>query len=168
MRTNRLTAATLAALLGVLAGCGGANVGADDRARCPEVGGFQPQVLVEVLDCDLAIALADQRLGWLHWPVSTVQVRLSLCPPNARCVAGLSNQAWVVYEFWFGDPVMVHVQPRIEGDMVTDDYFAGEVEAPPDWLLEELARPEPFTGDVEEVSSAPRLGGAAVGMRATA
>jgi hypothetical protein len=88
--------------------------------------------------CQLVIAVADERLGLLHWPVSNVQVRWNLCPPGARCAFLQLRQAWVIYRFWAGDPVMIHVAPRLAGVDLTDDLVADAPEPIPQWLAEEL------------------------------
>jgi hypothetical protein len=50
------------------------------------------------------------------------------------------HEGWVVYEFWSGDPVMVHVGAAFVGDVMTHEFVAGEPEPLPDWLLEVRAK----------------------------
>ena len=91
-----------------------------------------------VLECSRAIEIANSRLGLVHWPVGSIEFRRSMCPPNARCALGL-HEGWVVYEFWFGDPLMIRVGAVFVGDVMTREFVAGEPEPLPDWLLEHRA-----------------------------
>ena len=89
--------------------------------------------------CAKAVALAQVRLGWLHWPVTSTSFRSEICPPNARCLGdGADNEGWVIFTFSIGDPSMIHVGPDANGVVV-----AGFPEAPPDWLIKELDAREP-------------------------
>ena len=130
------------ALALVLAGCGGASAAADG----PDPNGPCPPPDVEIrgafdIDgrCRQLLAAADARLGVLHWPVTEVDVRWTICPPNARCAAFVQfGQAWVIYRFIAGDPVMIHVGPRFENDMMVEEVVADAPEPLPEWLLAEL------------------------------
>ncbi len=139
------SSATLALLLaGLLAACGGSSAaGADESAVCPPPDVAMPGAVDIVARCERVISVADERLGLLHWPVSSVQVRWNLCPPGARCLFLQLRQAWVIYRFWAGDPVMIHVGPPLAGVDLTDDLVADAPEPLPAWLVEEL--------EVEEV-----------------
>jgi hypothetical protein len=93
-----------------------------------------------VLDCARAVEIANTRLGLVHWPIESIEFHRSMCPPNARCRLGL-HEGWVVYEFWSGDPVMIRVGAVFVGDVMSQDFVAGEPEPLPDWLLEHRASP---------------------------
>jgi hypothetical protein len=142
--SRRLVA--ILALVVIVAGCGGGGPApAGDQAAAdpmnPCVGETSDSSVdagMIPLTCDLAIDLANERLGWLHWPVTAIEFHRSLCPPNARCAFPV-RQGWVMFSFWSGDPVMIHVGPVLEGDVETARFTAGEPEPPPDWLLEERA-----------------------------
>lgn len=138
----------LACLLGtaILAGCGGqaatgAAAAADPTNPCVGLLARDVNVLDPIAQCEQSVALANARLGWLHWPVSSIHYRQTICPPNARCLAMIGDQGWVIYTFWSGDPVMIHVGPQILGDVVTGEVVASQPEPLPDWLLEELELP---------------------------
>ena len=118
-------------------------IGADTFA--PDVNGACPPpdfafngAVDVVAHCRRVLGVADARLGLLHWPVTDVRVRWSLCPPGARCVFLQFNQGWVIYRFAVGDPAMIHVGPRLENDVVVEELVADAPEPLPDWLLEEL------------------------------
>ena len=138
------SSATFALLFaGLLAACGGSlAAGADESAVCPPPNIEMPGAVDIVARCERVIAVADEQLGLLHWPVSNVQVRWNLCPPGARCVFLQLRQAWVIYRFWAGDPVMIHVGPRLAGVDLTDDLVADAPEPLPDWLVQELEAEE--------------------------
>jgi hypothetical protein len=89
--------------------------------------------------CPQAIAVADARLGWPHWPVTSTSFRPSMCPPNARCAFVGENQGWVIFTFAVGDPMMIHVGPTIVGGANAAGLVAGDPEPLPDWLLQEMA-----------------------------
>jgi hypothetical protein len=92
--------------------------------------------------CEDAIALAQARLGWLHWPVTSMTFRRDMCPPNARCaiVAGIDRgEGWGIFTFSIGDPSMIHISRDANGVLIP-----GNPESPPDWLKEELSRQGPF------------------------
>ena len=139
VRTTRAASLLLlAALLGACGGAAGRGAAVDARALCPPPD-FEIQGAVDVAArCRHIVALADERLGLLHWPVSDVDLRWNICPPGARCVFLQLNQAWVIYRFSFGDPVMIHVRQRTGGNGIADDFVADAPEPLPDWLLEEL------------------------------
>ena len=82
--------------------------------------------------CKQAVALAQERLGSLHWPVTSTRFRQELCQPNARC-APLQNEGWVIFTFSIGDPSMIHVAPDVNGVVVAEN-----LQAVPGWLLEEI------------------------------
>jgi hypothetical protein len=92
--------------------------------------------------CVEAVSVADGRLGWLHWPVASRIFRMNMCPPNARCRSPGPGEfnAWVIYRFTSGDPMMIHVRPA--GDDGSGPLVADELEPLPDWLLKELATME--------------------------
>jgi hypothetical protein len=92
-----------------------------------------------VLSCPLAVDLAGRKLGWLHWPVTATDFRWSLCPPNARCPFLPQDQGWVIFRFWAGDPVMIHVGRVDLGDIEAGPFVANDPEPLPDWLLEEIS-----------------------------
>lgn len=139
-------AGLVALLCGVVVACGTPTGGAGDPewdALCPPPD-FPIEGAVDVAArCRSVLAVADDRLGLLHWPVSSAKVRWNICPPNARCVEFVQlSQAWVVYRFWFGDPVMIHVKPPTGGDLMGGEFVADAPEPVPAWLLDEL-QPEP-------------------------
>jgi len=81
--------------------------------------------------CEQAIALANARIGWLHWPITTTEFGFGApCPANARCAVVIPNGGWVVFHFWFGDPVMVAVSPTGTGG----GLIAGDPQPLPEWL----------------------------------
>ena len=90
--------------------------------------------------CTDAVAVAKARLGWLHWPVTSVKFRSSLCPPFGRCRANIGNvtESWVIFTFSFGDPQMIHVAPPDSGAGIDTALVAGDPEPVPDWLRDEL------------------------------
>jgi hypothetical protein len=144
--SGRRTLASILLGVAILAGCGGqastgAAAAADPTNPCAGLAAQDDNVFDPIAQCDQVLALANARLGWLHWPVSSIRYRRDLCPPNARCAFAMGAQGWVIYTFWSGDPVMVHVGPRILGDVVTGELAADQPEPLPDWLLEELERP---------------------------
>jgi hypothetical protein len=128
----------------LVAGCGASAHSAEGQAA---TGGpcavASPVVVGDPSLCLKAISLAEARLGWLHWPITSTTFRSNLCPPNARC-AFAASQGWVIFTFWTGDPVMVHVAPA--GDIAllgeagvgAAGLIAGDPEPLPDWLLDEL------------------------------
>lgn len=79
--------------------------------------------------CQDAIAVANARIGWLHWPITkTTAVPGLPCPPGARC--RFSPTTWsVIFAFWAGDPVMV-VVTRDESGVVS----AADPEPVPSWM----------------------------------
>jgi hypothetical protein len=126
--------AVVAAL--VMAGCGGGTlVAADDGATGP-CANAAPAGQPSSLTCQRAIEVADARLGWLHLPVSSVEYRTDVCPPNARCRFD-ADSAWILYTFMNGDRTMIHVARVLVGDEPIGDFAAGEPEPLPDWLLDE-------------------------------
>jgi hypothetical protein len=132
-------AITTAIAIGACGGASGAGVAAGQPGLCPPPDVEMPGAVDVAARCKHVIAVADERLGLLHWPVSEVQVRWTLCPPGARCRFLQLRQAWVIYRFWAGDPVMIHVGPPQEGVDLTDDLVADAPEPLPAWLAEELA-----------------------------
>jgi hypothetical protein len=139
----------------LVAGC---RVSADTAEGQAATGGpcavASPVVVGDPSLCPKAIALAEARLGWLHWPITTITFRSDLCPPNARC-AFVANEGWVIFTFWTGDPVMVHVAPAAgiallgEAGVGAAGLIAGDPQPVPDWLLDELdakPRAEPNAG----------------------
>lgn len=137
-RRPRALGIVVAMLLAACAGTSGASV-ADPAVLCPPPN-FEIDGAVDVeARCQRVVALADERLGVLHWPVADVDVRWNLCPPNARCAFLQLSQAWVIYRFSIGDPLMIHVRPSAaDGDFMVDNLVAGDPEPLPGWLLEEL------------------------------
>ena len=135
MATTRhlIVAAVLSAAL--VLGCGGTAPGRDSPNPC-EFGAVALDVGPVAL-CEQAVALAQQRLGWLHWPVTSIRFRQDMCPPNARCLPVVGNEAWVVFTFSMGDPTMIHVVPDATGAL-----SALNPESPPDWLRDEIRQQE--------------------------
>jgi hypothetical protein len=129
-----ILAAQLAAT--IVAGCASQTPGPDTANPC-EFGAVAFDVGPVDL-CEQAIALAEARLGWLHWPITSVRFRQDMCPPNARCVALARTEAWVVFTFSMGDPSMVHLVADATGAL-----SALNPESPPDWLLEEIRQQDP-------------------------
>lgn len=130
----------------ILAGCGGqaptgGAAGPDPTDPCAILAARDDNIVDPTTQCREAVALANARLGWLHWPVSSIEYRLDMCPPNARCASAVGTQGWVIYSFWSGDPIMVHVGSVVVGDMTTGELVTDEPEPLPAWLLEELQRP---------------------------
>ena len=124
----------------VLAGCGAAPAGGAGSAPSnPCEFGAVVFAVGPVDFCEKAVALAQVRLGWLHWPVTSTSFRSEICPPNARCMGdGDDNEGWVIFTFSIGDPSMIHVGPDANGVVV-----AGFLEPLPDWLIKELNAREP-------------------------
>ena len=124
-------------------GCGGSTPSAaggaaiDPSNPCTGVVDDAPQGLA--MDCAVALRLANERLGGAHWPISTIEIRDNLCPPGGRgCALMHGPDAWVIYDFWFGDPVMIHVGPEENSALLRLRFVAHDPEMPPDWLVEEL------------------------------
>jgi hypothetical protein len=124
----------------LLAGCGGTSGAAvaDPDTLCPPPDIEMDGAIDVAARCQLVLSLADARLGVLHWPVTEVDVRWNLCPPGARCAFLPLSQAWVIYQFSIGEPVMIHVRSTPDVVEMTDELIAGDPEPLPDWLLEEL------------------------------
>lgn len=143
MPNRRLPALVGVALVlagAVIAGCGGAGGAAavDGEVLCPPPD-FAIDGAVDVAArCRQMVAVADERLGLLHWPITNVDVRWNVCPPGARCRFLQLSQAWVLYWFSNGEPLMIHVHPRAQGDVGGIDLVAEAPEPLPDWLLKEL------------------------------
>jgi hypothetical protein len=133
--TRRLITVAVLALASASA-CGAAPTGASASNPC-DFGAVVFDVGPAAL-CEEAIAVAEARLGWLHWPITSKRFRLDMCPPNARCLPPLQNEAWVIFTFSSGDPTMVHVLADATGAL-----SALNPEAPPDWLLLELREQDP-------------------------
>ena len=141
-----------------LTGCGGAVAPADAEgpaddpvnapAAAPNDACPPPNVEIAgaldiIAECRRMIALADARLGLMHWPVTDVTLRWSLCPPNARCLFMQFRQAWVVYRFLVGEPAMIHIRPSEPmGAVMVSEYVADAPEPVPDWLIEQIERGE--------------------------
>lgn len=140
MTGRALVAAILAGAL-LLAGCEATSEASFDAEALPEDPCLLWQEAFAVIPdrCGEAVNVAEARLGWLHWPVASRVLRLNLCPPNARCRAPAPDEfnAWVIYRFTSGDPVMIHV--HADGQDASAALVAEAPERPPDWLLEELA-----------------------------
>ncbi len=117
-------------------GAGGAAVDAPGPCPPPDIA-MDGAVDIEAR-CRRILAIADARLGPLHVPITEVEVRWNVCPPGARCRFIQLSQGWVMYRFWVGDPVMIHVTAPVENNMVLDELVAGEPEPLPGWLLEQL------------------------------
>jgi hypothetical protein len=133
--TRRLIAVTILALAFASA-CNAAPTGASASNPC-DFGAVVLDVGPVAL-CEHAIAVAEARLGWLHWPIRSTRFRLDLCPPNARCMPPAPNEAWVIFTFTSGDPAMVHVVADASGALSALDQ-----ESPPAWLLDELREQDP-------------------------
>lgn len=90
--------------------------------------------------CPAAIAVANARLGLVHWPVASTRFLASLCPPNARCrFALVPHDTWVIFTFSVGDPVMIRVGPPGLANAPPGALVAGDPETPPDWALQQIA-----------------------------
>ena len=137
-RRRLACAAVLLATL--LVGCGTA---AGDDAEAPDPACPPPDIEMRgaidiVARCQRVLSIANARLGSLHWPVTDVEVRWNLCPTGGRgCNVVQLSQAWVIYRFSVGDPTMINVGPRLDGDGIVDDLVAGAPEPVPDWLRDE-------------------------------
>jgi hypothetical protein len=130
MTGNRVLGLVLATLL--ISACGSATAPTDPCADSPDWAGTM---------CPNAIAVANARLGLLHWPVTSTQFRASLCPPNARCALVLApHDTWVIFTFSIGDPVMIRIGPPEIANAPPGFLVAGNPESPPEWILEELAK----------------------------
>jgi hypothetical protein len=126
----------------LVSACGSATAPAGTAAAAHEMPPTDP--CAEFRDwgstiCPQAIALANARLGWLHWPVTSTSFRTTMCPPNARCAFPGENQGWVIFTFAVGDPVGIHVGPANVGGASAAGLVAGDPEPLPDWLLQEMA-----------------------------
>ncbi len=141
MDRPRILGLLLAAVL--LSACGSATVPADTAAAAAEVVSLTSSCgeFADWTDtiCTSAVALANARLGWLHWPVTSTAFRTSMCPPNARCRFPGDSQGWVIFTFAVGDPVMIHVGPTNVGGAIAAGLVAGDPEPLPDWLLQEMS-----------------------------
>jgi hypothetical protein len=141
MTLRGLAAAILLPGALLLSGCEATPDASFDAEALPEDPCLLWQIAFEAIPdrCGEAVTVAETRLGWLHWPVASRVLRLSLCPPNARCRAPGPGEfhAWVIYEFITGDPVMIHVHLAAEDE--AGPLVADEPEPLPDWLIEELA-----------------------------
>ena len=92
-----------------------------------------------------ALELANDQLGVLHWPVTRVDYTASMCGGKDRCAApgvGDANlvvlpidEAWIIFTFWAGDPLMVRVGPT----EVLGVFEASAPQPVPDWLVDHLA-----------------------------
>jgi hypothetical protein len=91
--------------------------------------------------CTRAVALATARLGILRWPITSIAFRLSVCPPNARCLAAVGEpvEGWVIFTFSAGAPAIVHVGRPSNVGAVPNALIAGPPQPVPDWLLKEIA-----------------------------
>lgn len=90
--------------------------------------------------CKQAVALAQARIGWLHWPITSTHFATSLCPPNARCRFVLDQtEGWVVFTFSIGDPSMVLITTDSNGIL-----NAADQKPVPKWLLDEYRKSNAF------------------------
>lgn len=128
----------------LLAACGGTSGAAvaDPDSLCPPPDIEMDGAIDVAARCQLVLSLADARLGVLHWPVTEVDVRWNLCPPGARCALMPLSQAWVIYQFSIGEPVMINVRSTPDVVEMSDALIAGDPEPLPDWLVEELQAEE--------------------------
>lgn len=86
--------------------------------------------------CLQAVALAEARLGALHWPISSVNYRLGLCGPGMRCAeVDEREHGWVIFTFWIGDPVMINVRSERQADGEGFELVAHDPEPVPDWVV---------------------------------
>jgi hypothetical protein len=129
----------------LLAACGGTSGAAvaDPETLCPPPDVQMDGAIDVAARCQLVLSRADARLGLLHWPVTQVDVRWNICPPGARCAFLQLSQAWVIYQFSIGDPVMIHVRSTAGGVDMNEELVADDPEPLPDWLLEELEAEAP-------------------------
>jgi hypothetical protein len=141
MKRRSLLAALVVVLL--FAACGSATSqtsgapgdGASSGDPCAHLGEFHGR-------CEEAIAIANARLGWLHWPITSTEIRDALCGPNMRCAMLLvpGVRSWVIFQFMVGGPVMVHVHLQEQnGEAVGDVLVADAPEPLPEWLLNEIS-----------------------------
>ena len=139
---RRALGIVMAMILAACAGTSGAAV-AEPDSLCPPPDIEMDGAIDVAARCQLVLSLADARLGILHWPITHVDVRWNICPPGARCRFLALTQAWVIYQFSIGDPVMIHVRTRPGVEDMNEALVAGEPEPLPDWLLEELQAGKP-------------------------
>ena len=136
----RLRILGLPLILLVLSGCAGSAgtagsaVSATGRATC--AGDEQTAKL-----CRRALPIAIDRLGVWHWPISTADFRSSTCTSNVRCrlAQGDTDQGWLIFTFWVGDPVMVNIQSQRQADGEGFELVAELPQPVPAPLLEEIS-----------------------------
>ena len=120
MRLNLVLGMVLGML--VVAGCGSEQPISSRAPNGPCVLDDINAAKAPFLECVDAIAMAERRLGGIHWPITSVTFGRSLpCPPNARCAAPGLNLGIVIFRFWFGDPVMVVVTRDDAGVLAAAD-----------------------------------------------
>jgi hypothetical protein len=143
-RTRARKASLPVALLGaiLLAGCAAAPDAGQAQTDPCDFGAIVFDVGPAI--CSDAVALAEARLGWLHWPVASTRFRPDVCPPFARCPANLGNEGWVIFTFSIGEPSMIHVGPPDPTLGIGAALVAGEPQPLPDWLRDELRQEVPL------------------------
>ncbi len=141
MKASRSSLAV--ALLGasIMNGCGSAPAGGAAQSNPCDFGAIVFDVGPAI--CSDAVALAQARLGWLHWPVTATQFRPDLCPPFARCPPPPGTDGWVIFTFSIGEPSMIHVGPPDPTLGIGAALVAGEPQPLPDWLRDELRQQVP-------------------------
>jgi hypothetical protein len=135
-----MTGAGLWGLLGavlLLGACSGAPAETSDprsptaEAPCQGLTPLGEPIGFHGLLCQEVVDVANARLGWLHWPISSTTFRAGEpCPPGARCAAPSGNTATVLFTFWAGDPVMVVVTKDASGTAAV----AADPEPLPSWM----------------------------------
>jgi hypothetical protein len=89
--------------------------------------------------CRQAIALAEAKLGWVHWPITSTTFRQSMCPPNARCRGPGPDEGTVIFTFSVGEPRMIFVaHAQGTGGEPLGPIEAGDPQPVPDWVLEQI------------------------------
>jgi hypothetical protein len=145
---RRLLLAGLLLGTSLLSGCSPAPAGAVG-ASDPCTFGAAAFEVGPVVFCQQAVATAEAGLGWLHWPVTSVQFQDRLCPPNQFGCGDLpeAGRGWVVFTFSIGEPSMIEVTTAPDGSL-----RAASPEPVPGWLRDALRqqveRPaQPDSGD---------------------
>ena len=126
-------------ILLVLSGCAGSAgnagsaVSATGRDTCT---GDEQTIKV----CRRALPVAIDRLGFWHWPISTADYRSTVCSSDRRCLLflGGTDQGWLIFTFWVGDPVMVNVHSQRQADGEGFELVAEMPQAVPAPLLVEI------------------------------
>src|SRR5512132_668370 len=119
----------------LIAGCGGTQGLTDPAAVCATGGSM----------CEKAVEVATARLGGVHVPVTAVHWNLGLCGEGMRCGEGdATDFGWVIFQFMFGDPVMLHVHSVRQADGEGMELVADPPASVPAWVLPMLDQPPSF------------------------